>query len=139
MNLNEAIGAISAPMGMTSLIAGLLGGDRGSLERKSALGSDLDAARERLGRVQDAQSKCQSDAAYWGYEGEIAYWKAVVSLHEAAALVGPDNLPDVVAPVNNGMALMDLCARVEQFGKAVLDAAKSVHAAGSGQSEEGGA
>ncbi len=130
MNLNEALSKIYAPQGMTSVLAGVMSGDLAPLGHESAVGASLIAARDKLAAIQKAQDNCGSDWAYWGYEGELAYWRAVVSLLEAAELVGADKLPDVPAPRTDGV-VMDVCAHVERFGNEVLTLAKKQHAADS--------
>jgi hypothetical protein len=78
------------------------------------------AERDGLIRARDAST---SDAAYWGYVGQIAYWRAVVSLLEAVELVGPDNLPDVEPPDQDGV-VMDNAARLQEWGDEVLARAR---------------
>lgn len=123
MKLADAINSISAPVGMTSAIAALHTGNLAPVSGQSAVDSSLQTARGKLAEVTEAQRTCGSDWAWWGYEGQVAYWRAVVSLHEAAQLVGHDNLPDVAAPSGGGV-VMDLCAKVERFGQEVLKLAR---------------
>lgn len=124
MNIQEAISRIHAPKGMTSVIAGVMSGDFDSIRNQDAIGQSLDTAKEKLESIKKAQRNCGSDWAWWGYQGDIAYWSAVVSLLEAAELVGADNLPDVEAPSKDGV-VMDVCSRVEEFGREVLKRARA--------------
>lgn len=129
MNVEEALSRIHAPKGQTSIIAGLMSGDTDSIRTQSAVGASLEAARSKLEDVETAQQNCGSDWAYWGFEGDRAYWSAVVSILEAAELVGSDNLPDVDAPRTDGV-VMDVCSRVQNFGREVLRLAKESASAG---------
>lgn len=123
MNVQEALSQIHAPKGMTSVIAGVMSGDFDPIRDQSAVGSSLSEARKKLEAVVEAQRNCGSDWAWWGYQGDISYWKAVVSILEAADLVGADKLPDVPAPKRDGV-VMDVCAHVERFGTEILRQAK---------------
>lgn len=123
MKLKEALGKIAPVVGMTSLIAA-----PSSISDERATPSDevtglLEYSASQLAKVQEAQDNAQSDAAYWGYEGQRAYWQAVVYIAQAAEKVGPDNLPDVEAPDLSNGVVMDLCARMERWGKQILEAA----------------
>lgn len=124
MNLQEALSKMSVPQGMTSMLSAVMSGDFDPIAHKTAVGVSLAAAREHLAARKHAQEHCESDWAYWGYEGEIAYWNAVVNVLEAAELVGADKLPDIPAPRTDGV-LMDVCSYVERYGQAVLAAAKA--------------
>jgi len=124
MELQEALSRIHAPKGMTSVISGMLSGDLDPIRDQDAVGTSLAQAREKLESTQEAQRNCGSDWAYWGYQGDISYWKAVVSILEAADLVGANNLPDVPPPDRGGV-VMDACSRVERFGSEVLRLAKA--------------
>jgi hypothetical protein len=85
----------------------------------------LGGAYEALAHTQDRQKNCGSDAAYWGYEGQRAYWQTVVYLFEAAEITGPDHLPDVQMPDLSNQVVMDAAYHMEQFGKTVLKTAQS--------------
>lgn len=124
MKLSEVLNKIHAPKGTSSIIAGALSGNWEPLQDQDAAGADLTRARTELARVTEAMNKSQSDWAYWGWAGDVAYWTAVVSLLEAAAITGPDNLPDVPLPDFNGV-VMDVQYHLEQFGARVLEAAKA--------------
>lgn len=124
MTLAEAFSRINAPKGYTTAVSALLSGDLSPMESQSAVGASLAQAKETLASVQKSQTDCRSDWAWWGYQGDISYWLAAVDILRAADLVGADKLPDVPAPGNSGV-VMDLCARVENFGRGVLAAAKA--------------
>lgn len=120
MKLEEALNKIGGPTrGVTSMISGLMTGDVAPISGDKRVAESLAQAREKLASVQKAQSECKSDWAWWGYQGDISYWETVVSLLEAAEIVGPNNLPDV-AYDDSGGVVMDICARQERFGKEVL-------------------
>jgi hypothetical protein len=123
MNLQQAIEGIHSPKGFTSVIEALFaGGDPNSIKDQNAIGKTRADAEAELAKVQKAQSECKSDAAYWGYMGDISYWRAVVNIMQAAELVGADNLPDVPMPKWGGV-VMDECSKVEDFGRRMLIAA----------------
>jgi len=123
MNVHEALNLIHAPKGATSVIAGLLGGDSASIQDQDATGIALAEATEKLKTAKRNQNDARSDAAWWGYAGDVAYWSAVVDILKAAELVGADNLPDVPAPKTDGV-VMDVQYHVEQFGAAILTKAR---------------
>jgi hypothetical protein len=120
MKLEEALNKIGGPTrGVTSVIAGLMSGDVAPISGDKRVTESLTQAREKLENIRTAQRECNSDWAWWAYQGDISYWETVVSLLEAAEIVGPDNLPDV--PFDNSAGVvMDICARQERFGKEVL-------------------
>jgi len=124
MKLSDALRDFGPCRGQTSVIAALLGGgDVKSVTGEPRKGESLKEARAQLARYEEAQEACRSDAAWWGYMGDISYWRAVISLLEAAELVGADNLPDLPYTVQGGF-VMDICSRQESWGKEVLEAAK---------------
>lgn len=124
MNAAEALTRLgSPPVGFTSLAAALMGGDLKSISFEGTEPrATLDQARGELQRVRDAQAAATSDAAWWGYQGQLSYWQAAVNILEAADLVGFDSLPDVMpgTAAQGGGVLMDQCAAQERYGSAVL-------------------
>jgi hypothetical protein len=80
----------------------------------------LEQAEAALDTAEKAQDNAGSDYAYWGYEGQRSYWACMVSLLKAAAITGPDNLPDVPVPDFSGDVVMDAAYHMEQFGERVL-------------------
>ena len=123
MKLTDALSKFGPVRGMTSMIAGLLSADPGPIGGGVRVSEGLSEARAKLAQYQKLQNECQSDWAYWGYQGDISYWSAVADLLEAAEITGPDNLPDIHYDDRPGV-VMDMCGRQEDFGKAVLAAAK---------------
>jgi hypothetical protein len=85
----------------------------------------LGGAREALAQVEHAQQDAGSDAAYWGYQGQVSYWRAVVSLLDAAELTGPDHLPDVAMPDLSNKVVMDASYEMEKWAKRVLEMAQA--------------
>lgn len=124
MTVAEALSRIHAPKGMTSLIAGVMSNDFDPIRDQNAAGKSLSAAQAQLEAAEKAQAECQSDWAYWGYMGDISYWRAVVSILKAAEITGPDKLPNVPAPDLSACVVMDACSKVERFGSDILAAAK---------------
>ena len=124
MNIDEALSKIHAPKGITSMLAGALSGDFDPIRGPDLITKNLDVAKGKLAEVIESQSNCRSDWAFWGYEGDKAYWSAVVNILEAAAIVGADNLPDVTGP-EVGCVVMDQCSYITKFGKDILAAAKA--------------
>jgi len=122
--LEQMLGQIRGPMGFSSLVHGLLSGDSSGLDREPPAGSTLETARARLAAVETAQANCGSDYVYWGYEGEAAAWRAAVSILEAAEITGADDLPDMPYTPRGGV-LMDECYHLEEWGRSVLEKAKS--------------
>jgi len=124
MKLQEALSKIHSPKGQTSIIAGVMSGDFAPIRDQSAVGASLESAREKLKSAEDLQNNATSDWAYWGYAGDVAYWRCVVNLFEAAEICGADNLPDVPPPKLEGV-VMDVQGNVEQWGADVLAQARS--------------
>lgn len=123
MKLQDALSRIHAPKGQTSVITGLLTGDFAPIRDQSAIGVHLSEARQKLEQAREAQRNCTSDWAWWGYNGDIAYWTCVVDLLSAAEIVGADNLPDIPLPELSGV-VMDVQAKIEDWGAKVLHAAQ---------------
>ena len=125
MTLEEALSKIHQPAGATSLIAALMpGGDLNSIASAESIEKNIDIVKEGLSDARLAQQAATSDAAYWGYVGQIAYLSALADILKAVAITGPDDLPYIPAPKTDGV-LMDVCANIEGYGKSVLKAAKS--------------
>lgn len=119
MKLSEALSAIHPVMGASSVIAALFGAaDPSSVSDKKATDNIAEVAA-RIEEVKNRQDNCQSDAAWWGYEGQLSYLKAVYDVLTAAELVGKDNLPDVDPPRQDGI-VMDIYYQQEQYGKEIL-------------------
>ena len=122
MQLNEVMDRLAPVVGLSSLIGApesvRFGG--ASSERVN-----LGGAREALAHAEALQRDAKSDAAYWGYVGQVAYWRCVVALLEAAEITGPDDLPDIPPDfLDRNQVVMDAAWSMEQWGRAVLDAAR---------------
>ena len=85
----------------------------------------LGGAREKLAHMLQMREDARSDAAYWGYDSQCAYWQCIVSLLEAAQIVGRDLLPDVEIPDLSGQVVMDANWDLIQFGARVLELAQA--------------
>jgi hypothetical protein len=123
MNLKDALAQISMPVGVTSMISALLGGDTKSVEQPAISDLTLEQVRALLATTRKAQEICGSDAAWWGYEGQVGYLQAVADVMAAADLVGPDNLFDIKPRV--GGVLMDQISAITQYGKEQLELARA--------------
>ncbi len=119
MTVAEALAQIAPVVGLTSVI-----GAPESVLGQAADGPTLDGARAQYEHVRGLQNGATSDAGYWGYAGQVSYWKAVVLILEAAELVGADNLAIVDTPRTGGMVMSDM-AEIERFGQAIKDAAEA--------------
>jgi hypothetical protein len=119
MNLETALNPIAPVVGFSSLI-----GAPDSVSSQLYKDGGLDYAKQKLQSIITAQNNCQSDYAYWGYEGQKAYWRAIVRILEAVELVGKDNLPDVLPPDTTNSVVMDACGKIEQYGNEILSKAK---------------
>lgn len=117
MKLSHVLGQLEPVVGLTSLIAA-----PESIGTAARGIPNLGAARDHLTRARSAQAACKSDAAYWGYVGQIAYWRTVVNLLLAAEITGPGDLPDVPLPERGGV-VMDMASDLENFGVRVARAA----------------
>ena len=126
MTTQEAIGAIHAPKGMTSILAGISTGDFSVLPHEKGKNADLEKAAEMVKMHQKQLDECKSDWAYWSILGDLSYWQAIHNILEAGELVGNNNLPYVAAPNTEGCVVMDAIGKVADFGKEVLDKAKKL-------------
>ena len=126
MRLETVLEQLGGPSyGVTSVMATLLGGgDAGSISTQETP-STLQKAERQLERATQAQANAQSDAAYWGYAGQVAYWDCIVNVLKAAEITGNDNLPDLPLPSRNGV-VMDVQHKMREYGKQVLEAARQV-------------
>lgn len=121
MKLSEVMGRLAPVVGLSSLI-----GDPASVRTQGASADavTLGGAQEALAHVEHMQANAQSDYAYWGYQGQVSYWRAVVSLLEAADVTGPDNLPDIEPDfLNRNLVVMDACHYMEKWAESVKAAA----------------
>ena len=122
MKFDEVMAKLTPVVGLSSAI-----GAPGSVRYEGASGEEvsLGGAREALAHAQQMQLDAKSDYAYWGYQGQVSYWRAVVSLLEAAEITGRDNLPDIEPSfIGGNYVVMDLCHYMETWAKDVLTAAR---------------
>lgn len=119
MNLKDAFKPIAPVIGLTSLI-----GAPGSIAGCPPKVPTLVEARDHLKAVKEAQDRCTSDAAYWGYAGQIGFWATAVDILEAAEITGPDNLPDVDPPDLKNCLVMDAIGRMKNYGAAIRHAVR---------------
>jgi len=125
VKLHDVITSIRAPKGVSTIIAAFVEKDFDSVQAQNAVGMSRKQAEENLKKSIHLKEHCTSDWAYWGYAGDVAYWKTAVNLLRAAELVGPDNLPDVPIPDMAGV-VMDVQWKLEQFGEQVLKQAQEL-------------
>ena len=123
MTLQDALSGFRAVKGVSSAIGGILNGDFSVLGNPDGTGKALSEAKAELAKAEQALRNVQSDYAYWAVLGDVTYWRTVCNLMEAADLCGPDALPDVAFPPNDGI-VMDLLAKQERFGNEVLRLAR---------------
>ncbi len=122
MTVEEVFNSIAPIVGITSMI-----GAPSSVGGRASAVPTLAAAREQYAKVKVLQDEATNDVSYWGYAGQVSYWKALCDVLEAAALVGPDSLPDVPLPTGQGV-VMDSMAELERFGSKVLRLAQEAQA-----------
>jgi hypothetical protein len=122
MKLNDVLNQLAPVVGFTSLVAAP---ESVRIDQPDPLRITLGGAYEALAHVTIRQKNCGSDAAYWGYEGQRAYWQSVVYLLEASKITGPDDLPNVELPDLSNRVVMDAAYLIEQFGKQVLEKANA--------------
>jgi hypothetical protein len=127
MTTQEAIGAIHAPKGMTSVISGIMSNDFSVLPHEKGKGSDLAKASEMVEKYEQDLKNCKSDWAYWSILGDLEYWRTIHKILEAGELVGHNNLPYVSAPDLENCVVMDSIGKVGQFGDEILRKAKEAN------------
>jgi len=120
MNLETALSKIGPVGNSNSMLAAVIGGDFKSVCGDKRVSETLEKAKDKLKDLEAARNNCISDAAYWGYMGQISYWRAVVDILKAAKIKGEDNLPDVEYG-DSGEIVMDVCRKTEQYGRAILE------------------
>ena len=122
MRFDDVMEKLAPVVGLTSLI-----GAPESVRSGGAKGVEvtLGGAREALAHASHQQNNARSDAAYWGYQGQVSYWRAVVSLLEATEITGRDHLPDVPMPDLSNRVVMDATYLMEQWAESVLAAAQA--------------
>lgn len=125
-NVRDLIDQLHAPRGVSSMIASLMSGDLDPVSGGEDTPGDpaLDQAKDKLQEAQEKQQNCGSDYAYWGYEGQIAYWRSVVNLLEAAKVAGSEDLPGHYRVPEFKGVVMDVCAKMETWSQNILDRVK---------------
>lgn len=130
MTTKQAIEAIYAPKGVTSVLNGIMSGDYSVFPHTGGEDSNLQKAASQVDKYQKQLDECKSDWSYWSILGDLEYWKAIKNILEAAHIVGDDNLPDIPKPNLGGqLVVMDQIYEVTKFGAAILAAAKEKEAA----------
>ena len=124
MKLSDALKSIWPTRGTSTILAALEEDNLALAAGKAETVKSLTEARERLEIAQLGQKNSTSDWAYWAYEGDIAFWRAVCLLFEAAEIVGKDSLPDVPY-VQRNLTVMEACVAQVRWAESVLAAAKS--------------
>lgn len=124
MTTQQAIQAIHAPKGMTSVLSGIMSGDFSVLPHEGGKDSDLYTATKMVGGYQKQLNECESDWSYWSILGDLEYWRAIHKILQAAELVGNDSLPDVAPPNLDNCVVMDAISKVQSFGDEILRKAK---------------
>jgi len=125
MKLTEVLSMISAPKGLSSILAGIAQNDFSVLPHQKGLEATMYVADEKIALHQRQLDECKSDWSYWSILGDLAYWKAVKNILKGAELVGENNMPDVKFE-NKAMIVMDSIAETEKFGKYVLSECERV-------------
>lgn len=131
MRLAEALSIIHPPQSTTTLMGSVLAGDSGAADNSQATADvTVEQAEAKLASVTESQNQATSDATWWGWDSQRAYWSCVVNLLKAAAITGPDEMPPVLPPVSlvRGGMLMDMNFEMEEWGKAVLARAEETKA-----------
>jgi len=126
MRLKDIVEKLKPVYGLTSLVAAFGSCSHETIQNIESAENSLEEARKKLKAYQEAQDNCRSDAAYWGHQSSISYWKMICDLLEAATLKGPDNLPDVPSPDIETGFVMDVQSRMEGFGRKVLELSRKL-------------
>jgi hypothetical protein len=116
MDFDDVMSRLEPIVGLSSLI-----GAPSSVRIGAVPGGavTLGGAYEALAHAEHQQKGSTSDYAYWGWQGQVSFWRTVVSLLEAAEVTGRDHLPDVPFPDLDGKVVMDACSYMEEWGKEV--------------------
>lgn len=125
MKLTEVLSMISAPKGLSSILAGITHNDYSVLPHQKGLEATIYIAYEKIRLHQSQLAECKSDWSYWSILGDLAYWKAIKNILKGAEIVGEDNMPEVNFE-NKAVVVMDSIAEIEKFGEYVLSECKRV-------------
>lgn len=126
MTTKQAINAICAPKGITSILEGIMHDDFSVMPHDNGKDANIYKAEEMIAKYQQDLKDCKSDWSYWSILGDLEYWKAIKNILDAAALVGNNDLPDIPFPDLEGCVVMDAIGRVQKFGVDVLNASKGL-------------
>lgn len=127
MTAQEAISKIYAPKGITSLIAGAISGDFSTLPHQKGLKADLETAKGEVEKTKLELKNCHSDWAYWSILGDLAYWKTIVNILEAA-IINNGIVADIEPPKDGGL-VMDAIYDLQRWGERILTETKKIVAA----------
>jgi hypothetical protein len=122
----QAINAIYAPKGVTSIIEGILHDDFSVMPHEKGKDANILKAEEMIAKYEKDLHSCKSDWSYWSILGDLVYWKAIKNILDASAIAGSNNLPDIPIPDLNGCVVMDAIYKVEKFGFEVLSKTKEL-------------
>jgi hypothetical protein len=122
MKLQETLDKIYPVFGHSSIAAALMG-DQEAFDALATSGDTLevndDMLAAKIREYEESQRDCGSDAAWWAWEGRIAFLLCLRDLLRAAVLTGPDNLPDLPLPETTGMVMV-VYEQMRKFGTDVL-------------------
>lgn len=120
MTAKEAIESIRAPKGTSTIMGAVLNESYDPIQSPNACGLTLKQAEHNYHIALEKRNNCGSDWAYWGYQGDVSYWSAVVDILKAVELVGENKLPDIRLNSSRDKCVMNACADIEEFGRKIL-------------------
>jgi hypothetical protein len=127
LKLKDVVDKLYVPLGLTSIISGIMGGDFESIRGGSKeLNFSLSQARKKRDAIKKGMDNAKSDASYWGWWSQHCYWVCMCDLLEAAKITGINDLPDVPLTDIKNKVVMDAGAVLEEFGKKVLAKAQAL-------------
>lgn len=119
MTLQEAIAPIAPIMNINSMI-----GAPESISFDKAIKSlTKDQIKQKIDSLNKSIEECCSDYAYWGFSGQLSYWRAINDIFEAAEIIGNNNLPYVKFKDEAGIVMAKM-AKIETYGRKILELAK---------------
>lgn len=116
---------ISAPKGLTSILAGVMQNDFSVLPHQKGLEATISVADEKVALHRKQLNECTSDWSYWSILGDLSYWEAVKNILKGAEMVGENNMPDVKFE-SKAVVVMDSIGEIDKFGKYVLSECERV-------------
>jgi hypothetical protein len=120
MTLDEVFASLEAPRSVNISLRA----PESTSPKPSAIPTVVEAKRE-LSSLSQLQANSASEEQWWGYAGQIAYWRCLTDILAAVEIVGDDDLPEVAVPVLSDADIKDDVARTEEFGKLVLQMARN--------------